>query len=268
MLVRLGCTALAGVLSLLLGARVQLEATLPHVGPLAFPLSVLTGRLASFSLCAREAGGPLPFETLSLEGEHLQLGWKLPALLGAPFWLFFVRERAPVIFLVMLLLVGPPGPKGGQLRFDFLVRESHLRAGAWPTILSVVLSTITRASLPALLVGLQTAETRRLLPDSECTGCSVVGKKLVMDGLVRLGAGRSPLQYTLRTGVLPRRLNVAPDGTELPFPVSTLCWEEPELKLSLGSTGIAALVPPLWVPVRYSWRSCGRSGIWDWFPPT
>jgi len=130
MLLKPACCVIAGALGLLLGGRVAIDATLADgrefgAGPLGRPLALITAQLASISIVATDARrGPLPFESLALEGENLQLGWKLPALLAAPFWLILLRQRAPLlIVLLVLLLAGPPGPKGGELRFDLLVQD-------------------------------------------------------------------------------------------------------------------------------------------------
>lgn len=72
-----------------------------------------------------------------------------------------------------------------------------------------------------------------------------------------------PLRYS-PAGVLPRQFSVGPDGSLLPEPVSALYWQDPELKISLGTSGIAALVPPLWVPVRYRRGGEQTGGICGW----
>ena len=64
--------------------------------------------------------------------------------------------------------------------------------------------------------------------------------------------GQPPLEYTLRTGVSAQRLargEPGLDGAPLPVDRSSLVWDEPELKLSLGETGLRGLLPKLWLPV-------------------
>lgn len=226
--------------------------------------------------------------SLTIEGESVQLGWKLPALLLAPLW----YERAPVWcssstvvlcgyhvhavgrlilaprLLPLLLaawLAAPSGPKGGLLFFDSLVHEEDLTRGAWPAVLSAVLTAITRASLPALLLELADAADgtaaqdplglRSRVPSSECVGASVAGAKLVFEGRVNAVQGQPPLAYTLRTGVSCRRSALGLDGvTRLPSECSSLCWEEPELRLSLGETGLAGMLPKLWLHLQRAQR--------------
>ena len=90
--------------------------------------------------------------SLTLEGENVQFGWKAPALLLAPFWLLIAPRLLPL--LLAAWLAAPAGPTTGLLFFDALVRERDLARGAWPAVLSAVLTAITRASLPALLIEL------------------------------------------------------------------------------------------------------------------
>ena len=133
--------------------------------------------------------------------------------------------------------------------------------GAWPAVLSAVLTAITRASLPALLLELADAADgtaaqdplglRSRVPSSECVGASVAGAKLVFEGRVNAVQGQPPLAYTLRTGVSCRRSALGLDGvTRLASECSSLCWEEPELRLSLGETGLAGMLPKLWLHVQ------------------
>ena len=146
--------------------------------------------------------------------------------------------------LLAAWLAAPSGPTGGLLFFDSLVREKDLARGAWPAVLSAVLTAITRASLPALLVDLADAADgtapqdplglRRRVPSSECVGASVAGTKLVFEGRVNAVQGQPPLAYTLRTGVSPHHSALGFDGiTPLASECSSLCWEEPEV----GHTG-------------------------------
>jgi hypothetical protein len=161
-----------------MGGRVQIDAQLARgrefgVGPLGRPLALLTAQMDSVSVTASIARrGPLPFESLTLEGDNVQCGWKLPALLSAPFCVLLLRQPSTLLALALLLLIGPPGPKGGLLRFDFLVRDSDLQSGVWPTLFSAVLSSITRSSLPALFVGLQTCAAKHVRTCVVHTGCS------------------------------------------------------------------------------------------------
>jgi len=163
--------------------------------------------------------------------------------------------------LLAAWLAAPSGPKGGLLFFDSLVHEEALTRGAWPAVLSAVLTAITRASLPALLLELADAADgtaaqdplglRSRVPSSECVGASVAGAKLVFEGRVNAVQGQPPLAYTLRTGVSCRRSALGLDGvTRLASECSSLCWEEPELRLSLGETGLAGMLPKLWLHVQ------------------
>ena len=163
--------------------------------------------------------------------------------------------------LLAAWLAAPSGPKGGLLFFDSLVHEEALMRGAWPAVLSAVLTAITRASLPALLLELADAADgtaaqdplgpRSRVPSSECVGASVAGAKLVFEGRVNAVQGQPPLAYTLRTGVSCRRSALGLDGvTRLASECSSLCWEEPELRLSLGETGLAGMLPKLWLHVQ------------------
>ena len=146
--------------------------------------------------------------------------------------------------LLAAWLAAPSGPAGGLLFFDSLVREEDLARGAWPAVLSAVLTAITRASLPALLVDLADAADgtapqdplglRSRVPSSECVGASVAGAKLVFEGRVSAVQGQPSLAYTLRTGVSEHRSALGLDGiTPLANECSSLCWEEPEV----GHTG-------------------------------
>ena len=146
--------------------------------------------------------------------------------------------------LLAAWLAAPSGPTGGLLFFDSLVREKDLARGAWPAVLSAVLTAITRASLPALLVDLADAADgtapqdplglRSRVPSSECVGASVAGAKLVFEGRVSAVQGQPSLAYTLRTGVSAHRSALGLDGiTPLASECSSLCWEEPEV----GHTG-------------------------------
>ena len=167
--------------------------------------------------------------------------------------------------LLAAWLAAPSGPKGGLLFFDSLVHEEALTRGAWPAVLSAVLTAITRASLPALLLELADAADgtaaqdplglRSRVPSSECVGASVAGAKLVFEGRVNAVQGQPPLAYTLRTGVSCRRSALGLDGvTRLASECSSLCWEEPELRLSLGETGLAGMLPKLWLHVQRAQR--------------
>lgn len=167
--------------------------------------------------------------------------------------------------LLAAWLAAPSGPKGGLLFFDSLVHEEDLTRGAWPAVLSAVLTAITRASLPALLLELADAADgtaaqdplglRSRVPSSECVGASVAGAKLVFEGRVNAVQGQPPLAYTLRTGVSCRRSALGLDGvTRLPSECSSLCWEEPELRLSLGETGLAGMLPKLWLHLQRAQR--------------
>jgi len=160
--------------------------------------------------------------------------------------------------LLAAWLAAPAGPTAGLLFFDALVRERDLARGAWPAVLSAVLTAITRASLPALLIELADAADgtapqdplglRNRVPSSECVGASVAGAKLVFEGRVAV-QGQPPLAYTLRTGVSAHRSSVGLDGAPLASECSQLRWDEPELRLSLGETGLAGMLPKLWLPV-------------------
>ena len=188
----------------------------------------------------------------------MQLGWKAPALLLAPLWLVLAPRMLPL--LLAAWLAAPAGPAAGMLFFDALVRERDLARGAWPAVLSTVLTAITRASLPALLIELADQADgaaapdplglRSRVPSSECVGASVARDKLVFEGRVTV-QGQPPLAYTLRTGVSAQRatLGFGVDGERLGAERSSLCWEEPELRLSLGETGLAGMLPKLWLPV-------------------
>lgn len=167
--------------------------------------------------------------------------------------------------LLAAWLAAPSGPQGGLLFFDSLVHEEDLTRGAWPAVLSAVLTAITRASLPALLLELADAADgtaaqdplglRSRVPSSECVGASVAGAKLVFEGRVNAVQGQPPLAYTLRTGVSCRRSALGLDGvTRLPNECSSLCWEEPELRLSLGETGLAGMLPKLWLHLQRAQR--------------
>ena len=145
--------------------------------------------------------------------------------------------------------------------------------GAWPIILSSMLTRITRASLPALLLSslgadagaspstVSTPSTR--LPASRCVGCSIDRSKLIMEGSALIKSdlltsnqataadGSLRYEYTLRTGMSHERTALS-SASGLPLPAklegrmcSTLVWDNPELKLSLGETGLASLLPPV-----------------------
>ena len=143
--------------------------------------------------------------------------------------------------LLAAWLAAPAGPTAGLLFFDALVRERDLARGAWPAVLSAVLTAITRASLPALLIELADAADgtapqdplglRNRVPSSECVGASVAGAKLVFEGRVAV-QGQPPLAYTLRTGVSAHRSSVGLDGAPLASECSQLRWDEPELRLT------------------------------------
>lgn len=178
-----------------LGASVELQA---HAPPGASLRQLLTARLDDFSLSVDNAQRLLPFESFTLDGsDDLQLGWKLPALIMAPFWIIFARRLAPYLF--MLLIFGPAGPRSGSLplptpllpnsyptptqlvpsssppsyptptplisprsgslSYDLLVREADLNRGVWPRVLSWVLTTITSASLPGVVLSLAESES-------------------------------------------------------------------------------------------------------------
>ena len=110
--------------------------------------------------------------------------------------------------LLAAWLAAPSGPKGGLLFFDSLVHEEALTRGAWPAVLSAVLTAITRASLPALLLELADAADgtaaqdplglRSRVPSSECVGASVAGAKLVFEGRVNAVQGQPPLGQAVR----------------------------------------------------------------------
>lgn len=161
----------------LLSANVELRAQAPQGATL---LQLLTASLDEFSLSIVNAKRLLPFESFTLDGSNdLQFGWKLPALLAAPFWLLLARRLVPYLFL--LLVFGPVGPRAGELSYDLLVREHDLNRGVWPRVLSWVLTTITSASLPG--VALSLAESEAIgdtvvpghVPASTCKSASVSG---------------------------------------------------------------------------------------------
>mmetsp|Transcript_17766 Transcript_17766/g.42231 ORF Transcript_17766/g.42231 Transcript_17766/m.42231 type:complete len:302 (-) Transcript_17766:91-996(-) len=246
--------SVSAVLSLLLGGKASIVARPPADAPLA----LLSARCEEFSFSITEGRRILPFNSLTIEGESVQLGWKAPALLLAPLWLILAPRLLPL--LLTTWLAAPSGPTGGLLFFDSLVREKDLARGAWPAVLSAVLTAITRASLPALLIELADAADgtapqdplglRSRVPSSECVGASVAGTKLVFEGRVNAVQGQPPLAYTLRTGVSPHHSALGFDGiTPLASECSSLCWEEPELRLSLGETGLVGMLPKLWLPV-------------------
>ena len=221
MIVKAACS----LLSVLLGGQVSLVAR-----PVARePLAIATAQCEHFALTVTEPRRLLPLESFTLEGERVQLGWKPLALLLAPLWLLVAPALLPMLLGVWL--VAPGGPRAGTLAFDALEREADFARGAWPAVLSAVLSTITRATLPALLVdaaerpgGAALGGLSQSVPSSTCTGASVKGTKLVFDGRVPLyGNGQPPLEYTLRTGVRPLRSDVGLDGTPLGAARSTLC---------------------------------------------
>lgn len=244
--------SVASLLGLIIGGQVEL-ALRPARRASGTPWLV-TMRCDEFALTVTEARHLLPVESFSLEGEHVQLGWKGPALLLAPLWLLLAPKLLPV--LLCLWLAAPGGPKAGSLEFDAVVRESSFGRGLWPVVWSNVLSTITRSSLPALLVDLaETGGAEQLsglgssIPASQCAGVSVVGSKLVFEGRLPMRE-QGALEYTVRTGVKPRHSAVGLDGALLAAPHSTLCFEEPELKLSLGETGLRGMLPKMWVPIQ------------------
>lgn len=244
--------SVASLLGLIIGGQVEL-ALRPARRASGSPWFVTT-RCDEFALTVTEARHLLPVESFSLEGERVQLGWKWPALLLAPLWLLLAPKLLPV--LLCLWLTAPGGPKAGSLEFDAVVREADFGRGLWPAVWSDVLSTITRSSLPALLVDLaesggseQLSGLSSSIPASQCAGASVVGSKLVFEGRLPV-RGQGSLEYTVRTGVKPRRSTVGLDGALLPAPHSTLCFEEPELRLSLGETGLRGMLPKMWVPIQ------------------
>ena len=242
----------SAALGLLLGAQVRLIARPSAMKPQA----LLTGSCDQFSLTVSDGRRVLPMESFSVESRSpVQLGWKAPALLITPIWVLLAPHLLPVLMVVWLGF--PGGPQSGALDFDALIRERDLneRRGAWPALLSAVLTAIARASLPALLLDHAEAPggAPRLgarVPSSECVGASVVGSKLVFEGRVPVKGGEA-LEYTLRTGVSARRSTElgVPEGTPAAGEHSTVCWDEPELRLSLGETGLAGMLPKMWVPV-------------------
>ena len=85
----------ASLIGLLLGARVDLVVQPPTPSTaLEMAAALATGRIDQLSITATgnpEAWSLLPFGSFTLEGEALQLGWKIPALMCAPAWLLVAR---------------------------------------------------------------------------------------------------------------------------------------------------------------------------------
>ena len=211
----------------------------------------------------------LPVQGGSMIASDVELGWKAPALLLAPMWMLVSPPLLPLLLLAWLKL---PNTGRGQLEWDLYVDSISLNRGLWRFMLGLVLDGIGRSSLPAMLNSLDGGVGN--LPRSLCTGVSVAkkGGKLVLDGQLQRFATRrldrsvqtgqelvmvGPLDYTLRMGLRPGR--VAKDGTVVEPDTwsargrpSCLVWDTPELQLSLGDSGLARLLPQLWVPVAAS----------------
>lgn len=241
----------ASLFGLIFGARVDLVTVVPPAGLNApqTAAALAGGQVDSLAIAwtGQPGRGLLPLGSFTLEGEALEFGWKAPALTLAPLWLIFARQAIP--YLAVILLVLPAGPRSGNLAFDALVPQEALNRGAWPSILSSVLSTITRSSLPAMLMGNADAAaglpSETALPSSTCTGASIEADCLVLEGRVQLTNAElesEELAYTMRTRMRAERDTIAPGR-------SALLWHDPELKLSLGDTGLRGLLPKWWVPV-------------------
>jgi len=176
--------------------------------------------------------------------------------------------------LLPLLLAGwlaaPSGPTHGLLFFDSLVNEKDLARGAWPAVLSAVLTAITRSSLPALMIELADAADgtapqdplgRSRVPSSQCVGASVAGGKLVFEGRANAVQGQPPLAYTLRTGVSARRSALGLDGiTPLASECSALCWDEPEVGHTCSNSGCAGLLLCYSRVRTLSWTAAPKPG--------
>ena len=93
------------------------------------------------------------------------------------------------------------------------------------------------------------------IPPSVCRSAAIEGGRLLLDGRVAFDTVDGPLQtdYTLRMAVNVKREPLSEAGSTWrdgrPALRSTILWEEPEMRLSLGETGLVGLLPKLWVPV-------------------
>ncbi len=269
MLTRAPCAIAAGALGLLLNTKVRVEAH-PQARRLdggriryaAHAVSaVALAKLASLSVTATDAGGLLPFASASLSSDgQLVLGWKFGiALLLLPAWLVMAPSLLPMLCFLWLML--PAGPTAGSLSFDMLLRSSDLnrKRTGWRWLLGGVLSGIAQSSLPAMLASLSLnggggGGGAVEIPPSQCRSAAVAAGRLVLDGRVQFATADGPvsMDYTLRMAVQPQRRNVPgvlrADGR--PLLRSALLWDRPEIRLSLGETGLARLLPKLWVRPR------------------
>jgi hypothetical protein len=165
----------ARLLGLLIGARVDVHVKSAANAPFA-PWGF--GQLDSVSLTAVPSGEtartPLPMQAASVSGECLVLGWKAPALLLAPVWLFVRPSLAPLLLLAWLRL---PNSGEGTLEWEGMVSASSLSRGVWRAMLGLVLDSVARSSLPAVLATARTDADGRVstakLPRSVCTSVSV-----------------------------------------------------------------------------------------------
>lgn len=243
----------ARLASVLIGARVDVRVTPAADAPLA-PWGF--GQLSSLSLTAVETGGsvraPLPMQAAAVFGEGVVLGWKAPALLLAPAWLLLRPALLPLLLFAWIRL---PNNGDGALAWEGVVDAPSLSRGLWRWLLGLVLDSIARSSLPAVLAtasakadGTVVSETDRL-PRSVCTAVALGDGKLELGGQMASGldlsgqmpAGVGPLDYTLRLGLRPGM--VGDDAR------SCLMWDTPEVRLSLGDGPLARLLPKLWVPL-------------------
>lgn len=266
----------ARLLGLAIGARVDVQLA-PAKNALFAPLGF--GTLSNIELTATTNSdarwSPLPMDSASLYGSDVALGWKAPALLLAPLWMLTLRP--PTLLLLLIAWLRVPNWNGrGNLQYEFYANSRQLNRGLWRWLLGLVLDGIGRTSLPGVLATLNADGTSSpyRLPRSTCEGVAVGNRRLVLDGrLPAFEMGREPmppsgrrtgnqpdvvtelgpLDYTLRMGLRPG--TVESDGTVLnalggaPPGRACLIWDTPELKVSLGDSALARLIPPLWVPV-------------------
>ena len=241
--------ACGGLLGILFNARVDVAVEPESKAPLLS--SLLTCQLRSVAVSVVDANGLVPFASVAVTGDNVQLGWKVPAAMLIPAWILFAPRLLPMLLAMWLLL--PNRRTSGVLKFDVSIRSKDMNRRVWRWLLGGVLSSIAHSSLTGMLAaanaanGLETnaASSQLLLPPSECLSVAVQNRKLIMEGRTIFSTAQGPLttEYTLRTGLRPYASDARPQLR------NALLWENPELRLSLAETGWLAKLPKLWMPV-------------------